>query len=175
MALQTIRIGSAEDIFQYDDATFDAAIETAAPIKAGTPVAANDVLRVDDIGGGGGLGNVQGPGASTDNAVARFNGVGGKIIQNSTVIANDADGLNIPTGEGYKVNGTQVVTDQQAVEGNVTSGAITDPADAPADADALRDDLVANAIAEIGANFTALDTKINNLLAKLRTHGLIDT
>lgn len=175
MALKTIRIGSAENIFQYDDAAFASAIETTEPISSGAPVAGDDVLRLNDIGGGGGLGDVQGPAASTDNAVVRFNGVGGKTVQNSTVIANDADGLNIPTGEGYKVAGTQVVTNQQTAEGNITSGAITDPADAPATADDLRDDLVANALAEIGANFTALDTKINNLLAKLRTHGLIDT
>lgn len=49
MALQTIRIGSAENVFQYDDAAFDSAIETAAPIKSGTPAAADDVLRLGDL------------------------------------------------------------------------------------------------------------------------------
>lgn len=175
MAIKSIRIGSSEDVVQYDDGDYASALETTEPISVGPPVAGSDVLRKDDIGGGSGLGDVIGPGSATDNAVVRFNGTGGKTVQNSTVIAADNDGLNIPTGEGYKVNGTQVITDQQAAEANITSGAITDPGDAPADADALRDDLVANAIAEIGANLTALDTKINNLLAKLRTHGIIAT
>ena len=49
MALQTIRIGSAENVFQYDDADFDSAIEVSAPIKAATPVDATDVLRLEDI------------------------------------------------------------------------------------------------------------------------------
>lgn len=34
--------------------------------------------------GGGGLGDVTGPASSTDNAFARFDGAGGKTIQNST-------------------------------------------------------------------------------------------
>jgi len=49
MALVTLRIGSAVDIFQYDDVGFDSAIETTAPIKAGTPVDGNDAVRLDDL------------------------------------------------------------------------------------------------------------------------------
>ncbi len=49
MALKTIRIGSMVDIFQYDDAAFDSAIETTAPIKAGTPIDPNDVVRRSDV------------------------------------------------------------------------------------------------------------------------------
>jgi len=48
MAIQTVRIGSAEDIVAYDDGDFDSAIETDAPIKAGAPTDANDVLRLGD-------------------------------------------------------------------------------------------------------------------------------
>jgi len=49
MALQTIRIGSAVDVFQYDDADFDSAIEVTAPIKSTAPIDGNDVLRLEDI------------------------------------------------------------------------------------------------------------------------------
>ena len=49
MALKQIRIGSMENIHQYDDGDFDAAVETDQPIKAGTPVDANDVVRLDDL------------------------------------------------------------------------------------------------------------------------------
>jgi len=51
MVLQTIRIGSAEDIIQYDDVDYDSAVETSAPIKAGTPVDPEDVIRLDDSPG----------------------------------------------------------------------------------------------------------------------------
>lgn len=52
--------------------------------------------------GGGGLGDVVGPGSSTDNAVARFDSTTGKIIQNSNLtLPDDAAStevgyLNIP-------------------------------------------------------------------------------
>lgn len=51
MALVTVRIGSAENIFQYDNGDFDSAIETTAPIKSGTPVDPTDVTRLEDIEG----------------------------------------------------------------------------------------------------------------------------
>lgn len=47
------------------------------------------------------------------------------------------------------------------------SHTITDPADAPATPDALRDDLVANAIPEIEAALDALGAKINEILAAI--------
>ena len=44
-------------------------------------------------GGGGGSGDVSGPGSATDNAVARFNGTGGKTIQNSSVTIDDSNNV----------------------------------------------------------------------------------
>lgn len=44
-------------------------------------------------GGSGGAGDVVGPAASTDNAVTRFDGVTGKLLQNSTVILDDAGNI----------------------------------------------------------------------------------
>ena len=58
-----------------------------------------------------------------------------------------------------------------------TSHSITDPGDAPADADALRDDLVANAIPDIESALNALgtefNTKFNALIDKLQTAKLM--
>lgn len=51
MATKSIRIGSAEDIFQYDDNDYDSAFEVDAPIRAGAPSAGNDVVRLNDLGG----------------------------------------------------------------------------------------------------------------------------
>lgn len=57
-------------------------------------------------GGGGGSGDVTGPASATDNAIARFNGTTGKIIQNSAVTIADT------TGDitGGKYNGLTVST-----------------------------------------------------------------
>lgn len=45
-------------------------------------------------GGGGGGGNVTGPGSSTDNALARFDGVTGQLLQNSVGILDDSGNLS---------------------------------------------------------------------------------
>lgn len=48
--------------------------------------------------GGGGGGNVTGPLTSTDNAVVRFDGTSGNIIQNSGVIIDDSNNITAPNG-----------------------------------------------------------------------------
>ena len=50
MADKFLRMGSSEDVLIYDDADFDCALETDAPIKAGIPVDSNDVARLGDLG-----------------------------------------------------------------------------------------------------------------------------
>ena len=50
MALQTIRIGSAVDIYQYDDGAYASGIECSAPISAASPVNPNDCLTLGDVG-----------------------------------------------------------------------------------------------------------------------------
>lgn len=47
-----------------------------------------------------GTGDVIGPGAATDEAIARFDGVTGKLIQNSLVKINDAGLMTLPGGQG---------------------------------------------------------------------------
>lgn len=56
---------------------------------------------------------------------------------------------------------------------DVSLGAVTDPVDSPADADALRDDLVTNTIPSIEARLAALQEAHNGLLDRLRTAGLL--
>lgn len=53
----------------------------------------------------------------------------------------------------------------------VTAHAITDPADSPADADALREDLVTNVIPSIETQLNNLGTKINSILTTLESFG----
>ena len=51
-----------------------------------------------------GAGDVEGPGTSTDNAIARFHQGTGKVIQNSLVTIDDSGSVNIPSGQSYKKN-----------------------------------------------------------------------
>jgi len=51
MALQQIRIGSAVNVFQYDDAAFDSGIDCTAPISAASPVNPGEVLTLGDYPG----------------------------------------------------------------------------------------------------------------------------
>lgn len=79
-----------------------------------------------------GVGNVNGPGSSTDNAVARFDGTTGKLIQNSTVTIADSTGdmagvgkINSKTLPSSDFVGT---TDAQALTNkDMTSGTNTWP------------------------------------------------
>ncbi len=63
---------------------------------------------------GAGTGDVTGPGSSTDNAVARFDGTTGQLLQDSVVLVGDTGivtGLTFDTagsGNVLKINGTQV-------------------------------------------------------------------
>lgn len=57
-------------------------------------------------GGGGGSGDVVGPGSSTDNAVARFDGTTGKLLQNSPVIVadnGDTSGIGVLSANSAKL------------------------------------------------------------------------
>jgi len=53
----------------------------------------------------------------------------------------------------------------------VTAHAVTDPGDSPADADALRDDLVTNVIPSMETQLNNLGTVINSILSTLETFG----
>jgi len=67
----------------------------------------NQILQTDGSGvlswasGGGGSGDVTGPGLSTDHAIARFHETTGKIIQNSGVTIDDSNNLVVPGDISY--------------------------------------------------------------------------
>lgn len=54
-------------------------------------------VRVVGGGSGGGSGDVTGPASSADNALARFDGAGGKTIQSSAASLDDAGVLETAT------------------------------------------------------------------------------
>lgn len=57
-------------------------------------------------------GDFTGPASSTDNALVRFDGAGGKTGQNSLATVDDNGSVNIPSGQTYKIN--NVALPQQA-------------------------------------------------------------
>lgn len=74
--------------------------------------------------GDGGTGDVVGPGSATDNAAARFDGTGGKTLQNSLMTIDDSGSVNIPAGQTYKINGTSLA------KGDVGLGNVDNTSDA---------------------------------------------
>ena len=88
-------------------------------------------------------------------------------------VTDDGDGtitLTVPLKASFGItsdaNGLSLNQQANVVDAS-TVHAITDPADTPATADALRDDLVLNAIPDIEAALNALGTKVNAILALL--------
>ena len=147
---------------------------------ATAPTDATHVLREEDIGDI--VGDVSGPAGATDEAVARFDTATGKLLQNSVVLIDNtgnvtgvvdltASGdLKLATGKALIVNAIQVVSDQQAAEPDVAAvSAVTVTAGAQTIDITATDATLATMVTEINA----IKTKLNNLLAKLRTHGLI--
>lgn len=88
-------------------------------------------LMAQEGAAGEGSGDVSGPASATDNAVARFDSVTGKLIQNSLVTIDDSGSVNIPTGQNYLVNGTPVsgYSDEQAQDAVAGMIADTDTVD----------------------------------------------
>lgn len=171
MALRYVRIGSMNNIHVYDDADFDGGVETDDVVKVGSaPVDPEDVLRLDDVGGV--VGSVVGPALSTDRAAARWVGAGGDELDDSAVIIEDGGSINIPTGQDYRVNNIQVVTDQQAAEADVAAVSAISLA---AGTDQVDRTTFNTDLTTLVTEINAIRTKLNNLLAKIRTHGLIDT
>ncbi|KKP35705.1 MAG: hypothetical protein UR26_C0002G0005 [candidate division TM6 bacterium GW2011_GWF2_32_72] len=74
-------------------------------------------------GGGGGAGNVTGPVSATDEAVVRFDGASGNLIQNSGVKIDDSDnvtGINDLTVNG-QITGYVIGTNIQAYDDSLQS------------------------------------------------------
>jgi len=67
------------------------------------------------------------------------------------------------------------LTDNSGGAADNTIQALPDPADAPATADALRDDLVLNLIPALRNNYADLAAKVNKALTVIRDVGLMAT
>lgn len=85
----TIAVAGQSDVDANDDGTLT--------LVAGTNITITTDSSADSVtinaAGGGGTGDVVGPASSTDNAIARFDGTTGKLIQNSGASIDDSGGL----------------------------------------------------------------------------------
>lgn len=89
-------------------------------------------LEFRSVAGTGGVGNVVGPASSTDNALVRFDGATGKLIQNSNAILDDTGLLNLAIALPVSSGGTGVNTITGIVAGNGTSALVGRTLIAPA-------------------------------------------
>lgn len=184
MATKYFWIGS-QGPYMYDDAAapsydpdavlpagqLNKALITDDQISVGLQATQDEeVLRLMDVGDI--AGDVIGPAASTDNAVARWDGATGKKLQDSDVTIDDSGNVNIPTTAGYQVNSIQVLTDQQAAEADAAAISAISLA---AGSDTVNRAAFNTDLATLVGEISALGTTLNNLLAKLRTHGIIAT
>lgn len=75
--------------------------------------------------GGSGSGDVVGPASSTDNAVVRFDGTTGKLVQNSSFAVNDSGEVSTGVWKGTEITvpygGTGVATITGIIKGNGAS------------------------------------------------------
>jgi hypothetical protein len=87
---------------------FTSVLKGLAPASGGGTA---NFLRADGTWAApaGGLGDVTGPASSTDNAIVRFDGAGGKTLQNSAVTIADSTG-DITTPGDIAVNGGDITT-----------------------------------------------------------------
>ena len=82
----------------------------------------NSILSSNTSGSGSADGDVIGPASSTDNAVVRYNGTTGKLVQNSAVTISDSGRVGIGTASpGYKLTVSEASTDFAALITNSTS------------------------------------------------------
>lgn len=104
-----------------------------ATLTAGGGISITNGSGAITISTSGGGGDVSGPASSTDNAVARFDGVGGKLIQNSGVTIDDSGNMTVTgtitgnlsgniTGNASNVSGTVAVANGGTGQTSYTNG-----------------------------------------------------
>ncbi len=128
-------------------------------------------------GTGGSGTNVAGGGITIAGGIGTGTGIGGSIVFQTAAAGSTGSTPNTlataftiaPGGVGFF--GVTPAAQQATVADASTAHAITDPTDAPADADALREDLVTNVIPSVETSLNNLGTKINSILATLEAFG----
>lgn len=63
-------------------------------------------LGDEGLGGGGPGGDIVGPASSTDNAIARYDGITGRLLQDSNVLIDNSDNVTMPASATLGTDGT---------------------------------------------------------------------
>ncbi len=147
------------------------AVQNAPP---GSP-SNGDVYRVDSAGTGAWSGHNGEIAMYYDGWVfqAPFEGMIYYLQSDNTIYAYDGAAWVAVPSKMIAVDAD--ITDNSGGTPSSTIAALTDPADAPATADILRDDLVANLIPELRDAIASLAAEVNDLRAKMRTAGHLET
>lgn len=90
-------------------------------IEVTRPVLTVELGAVPVDGGGGGTGDVVGPSSATDNAIVRFDGTTGELIQDSNVTISDAGSITVPASQ--TVDGRDVSADGSTLDSHVAATA----------------------------------------------------
>jgi len=162
------RVNDKGLLFDAGTAPFQAPIVTTGQLTVKT-VASNDddVMRKGDVVDG-----VIGPAVSAIGGIAGWVDITGDELASSNAKVDIAGSVFLPNGQALQVNSTQVVGSQQSAEADVAAvSAITVSTGTDTIGIAGTNTSLSTLVGEINA----IKTKLNNLLAKLRTHGLIDT
>jgi len=115
-----------------------------------------------------GSGDTSGPGSSTDNAVPRFDGTGGKTLQASSVLIDDTDNITLPASS--TVDGRDVSVDGAKLDG-IEANATSDMTDAEI-ATAYEANTPQASQAEMEAGTIASDRRVSPLLVKYAVAAL---
>lgn len=116
---------ACESIGIQDEGILLGSVNTLNFTGAGvTASVAGDIATININGGAGG--SVSGPGSSTDNAVALWDGVAGDTLQNSVVIIDPITGNT--SGIGTLAAGTTTITSSSASALSVGPNGTTNPA-----------------------------------------------
>jgi hypothetical protein len=154
-------------------------------IGSGVTVTDNPTTDTTDVtipGGGGGGGDLSGPVSATDNAIARFDGASGDVVQDSLVTVDDLGNIALPAtrtvdGRDLSTDGANLdnhlasssnphgVTAEQA--GAVPTGRAVNTGTGLSGGGALTSDLTINLVAatpsEIGGMSAADKTKLDSI------------
>ena len=148
---------------------------TKATLTAGSGVTITNAASSITISSTSGIGGVTG---STGNAIIRVDDTSENTIKPSAILINDSNDIsgannitagnliNVTSANGYQVNGTKVLGVQGAAVADISSaytsgdfsngGTGTDPQ-------------------TVSDAFNITDAKVDEILAALRAHGIIDT
>lgn len=101
VTLNVDSVGAKAIVKYHDVALIAGDIEAGGIYVVAYEATADNFQLLSPVSNAPGTGDTSGPGSSTDNAIPKFDGTGGKTLQNSGVVIDDDDNLS---GHGAEVN-----------------------------------------------------------------------